>query len=98
MNDINVTAFLPITVADLAQKIAICLIPQISAELISAIQNEKENKLITTAELCAFFRITRGTLYNWEKAGLITPVRIGRNKGYRLNDILASGIKPISST
>lgn len=50
-------------------------------------------RLLREAEVADFFQRTRRTLYNWERAGLLQPIRIGRSKFYRPADIerLAGG-------
>jgi excisionase family DNA binding protein len=43
---------------------------------------------LTTAEVCERLKVTRPTLWSWEKKGMLTFHRIGNGKRYRLSDIL----------
>lgn len=44
-------------------------------------------RLMSAREVADLVRRTRRTLLNWEAAGLLIPVRIGRSKYYRQADV-----------
>lgn len=46
------------------------------------------DKLLTRAEVCGILRIGTTTLYKLDKAGTLTPVKIGRRCLYRSEDIV----------
>ena len=52
-----------------------------------------QEKLLSISETCKTFQpaITRGTLRNWEEAGLINSRSIGGKKFFTLTDILEAG-------
>jgi excisionase family DNA binding protein len=45
--------------------------------------------LLTTKEVAAYRRVTPRTVRNWEKAGLLTPIRFGRTVRFRREDIVS---------
>lgn len=48
-----------------------------------------EDKRLNAEELCKRWCISRNTLYNWERDGIITPLPLGgRRKIYSMRDIL----------
>lgn len=50
-----------------------------------------EDKRLNTDELCERWDISKNTLYNWEKDGIIKPLPIGgRRKIYSMKDVLAA--------
>lgn len=48
---------------------------------------KKTEKAYTIAEFCARFQISKPTLYEWIKAGKITPIRIGRRVFFSKKDV-----------
>lgn len=54
--------------------------------------SEKENPddLLTVEETMAFLDVARVTLNDWEKKGILSPVRLGRRVYYRRGDIYAA--------
>lgn len=44
-------------------------------------------KLLTTAEACAFLRCSRPTIHRWKREGLVPFVRIGSCIRYRESDL-----------
>ncbi len=44
-------------------------------------------KLVTTQEVAALLRVSRGIFYNLRRAGLLRPVYLGRAVRYRLEDV-----------
>lgn len=52
-------------------------------------------QFITTAEVIKLLHVSRSTLWNWERNKTLAPVRAGRRKLYRVEDIsrlLKSGV------
>lgn len=47
----------------------------------------KVDKAYTIAEFCERFHISKPTLYEWIKAGKITPVKIGRRVFFNKKDV-----------
>jgi excisionase family DNA binding protein len=45
--------------------------------------------LLTPAEVCAIFSVSRRTLHRWERAGILPAVRIGGTVRYRAEDARA---------
>jgi excisionase family DNA binding protein len=45
--------------------------------------------LLTPAEVCAMFSVSRRTLPRWERAGILPAVRIGGTVRYRAEDVRA---------
>lgn len=46
---------------------------------------------MTEAEVAAYFRRSKRTLWNWERRGLLIPRRIARSKLYLRSDIERMG-------
>ena len=46
-----------------------------------------DNKLLTTEQAADMLSVSRITLYNWRKKGMLEPVRVGNLLRYRLADI-----------
>ncbi len=51
------------------------------------INDTKFNKLLTNREVCEIFQISRQTLYNWTKGGLLKAHRIARKIYYKPEEI-----------
>jgi|YNPBryunderm2012_1023409.scaffolds.fasta_scaffold128140_1 predicted DNA-binding transcriptional regulator AlpA len=47
----------------------------------------KDNKLISDEELCEWLDVSKTTLWRYEKAGKIRPMKIGRTKMYDLDEV-----------
>ena len=45
------------------------------------------NTFVGTAEAARILNVCRGTLFNWEKQGVVNFYRIGRKKLYSLSEI-----------
>jgi len=52
-----------------------------------------EEKFLTTDELCDLLSVTRTTLWNWERKGIIRAVMIDNTKRFLRSEILALGDK-----
>jgi predicted DNA-binding transcriptional regulator AlpA len=50
---------------------------------------QKQEKLLTTEEVCEMLSVSRVTAWQWEKKGILKPKRIENVKRYRLADIEA---------
>lgn len=48
---------------------------------------------LTTNEVCEKLSVSRVTLFNWEKKGLLMPIRMGNLKRYKLSTIESIGNK-----
>ena len=51
----------------------------------------KENRLLTTEQAAEMLSVSRITLYNWRKKGILEPIRVGNLLRYRQADIEAMG-------
>ena len=51
------------------------------------IDNGKITKLLTNREVCEIFQISRQTLFNWTKGGLIKAHRVARKIYYKPEEI-----------
>ena len=76
-------AILPITLAELRDYLQ-DFADDIAREAVrKALETRPANELMTTAEVCDALHVCRGTLGNWERTGLLTPVqRVGKQKRY----------------
>jgi len=54
-----------------------------------------DSKLITTRELTSYFRVTRATIVNWTRGGLLTAYKIGGRKYYKDKEVLKA-LMPIN--
>lgn len=66
-------------------------------------QNElssPEERLITIEEAAEIFGVTRVTLWQWGKKGIVNPVKIGHIVRYKISDIknVLSSLRPQYST
>lgn len=43
---------------------------------------------LTIREACQYIKVSRSTLYNWERAGKLSMYRFGRSVRIRLDDLL----------
>ena len=46
-----------------------------------------ESPLLTPTEVAEKYRISKVTLWRWDKMGLLAPIKIGRKPFYRQSDI-----------
>ena len=51
-------------------------------------EKKEEIELLTTKEVCEQFKISRTTLSNWRKKGLIEYIKIGRNIYFKKSAIM----------
>lgn len=58
-----------------------------SKEKDSQIQATKEDQYLSPNDTVAILRISKPTLWRWEKQGYLVPVKIGGKKYYRKSDV-----------
>lgn len=46
-----------------------------------------ESPLLTPTEVAEKYRISKVTLWRWDKMGLLAPIKMGRKSFYRQSDI-----------
>lgn len=63
------------------------LIRRYKAEVCPAIVNAAKETLISKKEVMEKFGVCPATLWNWERAKTLIPVRIGRKVSYRQADV-----------
>lgn len=49
--------------------------------------SKKEEQLFTPDEFAARHHVTKGTLWRWEKSGILHPIRHGRKVFYKDSDL-----------
>lgn len=84
ITDFNVT----IKYSDL-QMLEDRLLERILDEVVPVAKENAVEKLLTKQEVMAKFGVCHTTLYNWEKNGVLIPVKVGRKIHYRLGDVQA---------
>ncbi len=52
-------------------------------------RQDEQIQLLTTQEVCDILKISRVTVWNYEKKGILRPTWLGTRKRYRRGDILA---------
>ena len=58
-----------------------------------------EDKRLNAKELCERWNISRNTLYNWERDGVISPLPLGgRRKIYSMKDVLNAEMEGLVRT
>lgn len=70
------------------RELARILIEKVRDEFTTEEERQNHNTFLTTEAACKMLGKTRGTLWRWEKAGYLTPVKIGKTFKYRLSDVL----------
>ena len=56
--------------------------------LLTELQTSREpKKYLSIDEVSKLLSVTRVTLWNWERKGILRPARIGNLKRYKANDI-----------
>ena len=58
-----------------------------SKEKDSQIQATKEDQYLSPNDTVAILRVSKPTLWRWEKQGFLVPVKIGGKKYYRKSDV-----------
>lgn len=49
--------------------------------------DQKQDKLLTVAEVCNELGVDRSTLWRWEREHYLMPVRLGSKVKYKMSDI-----------
>lgn len=66
--------------------------------LLRIMQTSELPAFLTIAQVAEMLNITKQTLRNWDKQGVhLTPVRIGRTRHYRVEDVLNFAQTPLKS-
>lgn len=65
------------------------LVERILDEVCTVAADNAVEKLLTKAEVMEKFGVCHTTLYNWDKTGVLVPVKVGRKIHYRLGDVQA---------
>jgi len=47
----------------------------------------KAEKYLTTEQVCEILSVSRVTIWNWEKTGILRSIRVGNLKRFRQSDI-----------
>jgi hypothetical protein len=83
----NNIILIPVPLADLIEQIRAVVKQEIKAE------QQADEKLLSVAEACKLFKpaISRQTLTNWTKEGLIPMSKYNGKNFYKLSDILEAG-------
>ena len=63
------------------------LVEKILQEIVPVATENAVEKLLTKQEVMEKFGVCHTTLWNWDKAKLLVPVKIGRKIHYRLGDV-----------
>lgn len=51
------------------------------------VEQQPQERLLTTSEACKFLRCSKPTLHRWKKAGIVPFVRLGTNIRYKESDL-----------
>jgi len=54
---------------------------------------ELEEELLTTEELCLFLKVSRVSIWNFTRSGVIPFIRIGNQKRFRKSEVINSLLK-----
>ena len=65
------------------------LVERILDEVCPMAAENAVEKLLTKSEVMEKFGVCHTTLYNWDKSGVLVPVKVGRKIHYRLGDVQA---------
>lgn len=50
-------------------------------------RNKEQQTLMTPDEVASKYRVSKVTLWRWDKEGLLKPIKMGRKSFYRQSDI-----------
>jgi predicted DNA-binding transcriptional regulator AlpA len=54
---------------------------------LSPIERKSEDVYLTPEEVAEKLKITKSTLWAWDKSGITKPLRIGKLKRYRISEL-----------
>lgn len=57
------------------------------AELKQQIQNNLNNKYLTRKEIAKMFKVSKNTVYNWDREGILNTYQIGGRVLYKLEEV-----------
>lgn len=63
------------------------IIERVLDEIVPAAGENAVERLMTKQEVMEKFGVCHTTLHNWNKAGVLVPVKVGRKIHYRLGDV-----------
>ena len=63
------------------------LVEKILQEIVPVATENAVEKLLTKQEVMEKFGVCHTTLWNWDKAKLLVPVKVGRKIHYKLGDV-----------
>lgn len=63
------------------------LIDQAKNELLDLVNKTNEERMLTTEQTAKLFQVDISTLWRWEKARILSPVKVANTKRYRMSDI-----------
>lgn len=72
---------------ELLRKLVKEAVAEATAHLSNATKNS-DAELLSIQEAESYLRVTRQTIRNWEKAGLIKPIRLGRRVLFAKDDLI----------
>jgi len=64
------------------------VVKKVLHEVLNELGPKDEDKLLTVAETVELLKIDRTTLWRWEKAKYLVPVRLGNRVRYKESDII----------
>ena len=64
------------------------VVKKVLHEVLNELRPKDEDKLLTVAETVELLKIDRTTLWRWEKAKYLVPVRLGNRVRYKESDII----------
>ncbi|MDE7025262.1 MAG: helix-turn-helix domain-containing protein [Paramuribaculum sp.] len=70
------------------KELARIIIDKVRDEFTSEEDRKNDNTYLTNEAACKMLGKSRGTLWRWEKAGYLIPVKVGKTLKYRLSDVL----------
>ena len=73
---------------DFLNRIGMMIDEKLKAFLSNKPREKEEEKLLTIDETAEFLGICRTSLYNYEKLGLLKPVRVGKTTRYLKSDVV----------
>lgn len=63
------------------------LINQAKNELLDLVNKTNEERLLTTEQASKLLQVDISTLWRWDKAHILSPIKVANTKRYRMSDI-----------